>query len=242
MAERRITPSKIAEVIRGGPPKNLDQEASKAGIKAHQEIKKRIVSGDLPKPLRGLRGVETRFEVEDEIEIGPDGLKLSVRSDAITPRAVIEFKPPPLRGNHLLQTTIGCMVRGTRDGRNVNGVIYLYQDGGSADGSTIVIPDGAKDLWPEITEIARGADRILALQEQIEEERANPKRGEKTVRQVATRNRGDILAFDCEIAGIGRAGAAHRKSLGYEIVNERRTFDRQVAGVLKELGRRVKRK
>lgn len=231
-----ITPSEVILVIRGGPPKNTDPEASRAGIRAHQEVRRRIERGEPPPCLRGIEKNDPEFEKSLRREIGPNGLTLSARADVMTRGAVIEIKPKPLKGRHLLQTAMECAT-----GRKTTGVVYLYDGGGNGPGEAVVIPDGAQDLWPKLEGIAREARKILDLQGQIDEKRSGPRRGEKTVRGAAERNKGNTIGFACEIEGMGRESGAHRKGLGYQIVDERQRFDKEVDEVLKELERRVKR-
>lgn len=236
MAERRtITPSEVLLVYWGGPPKNSDPEASRAGMEAHQLLRQRIEDGKPPKCLEGICERSPRFEQTRRITIGADGLEISARIDVLTERAVVEIKPRPVRKEHWLQAAIEC-----RAANRPTAVIYGYEKLGHGEGEVVVIRD-VGGLGDQVDKVCRGARRILDLQGQIDKERKHPVRSDKTVRGVAGRNRGDPIGFACEVEKMGQVSGAHRKSLGYEIVDERREFDRNVRGVLAELGERVKR-
>jgi len=213
---RKITPSEVLLVARGGPPKNLDPESSKRGIEAHKVIRGRIENGQPPGCLAGICQRSPQFEQRRRREIGPDGLAISTKVDVVTDYSIVEFKPRLTDLGHRLQAAIEAHAAS-----RPNAVIYAYNRGGWGEGETVVLR-GVDQLGDQIEEICRGAREILDLQQKIDEEKRRPKKGPRTVRQVADRNKGDPIGFACEIREMGRIGGAQRKSLGYEIVEERK--------------------
>jgi hypothetical protein len=154
--ENRVSISEVLFVINGGPPANIDPEASKRGIAAHRKLTEEMVGGVIPPTLRkaGLTAPVRPGKLV-ETDVG-DSLSLSARPDLIGEGITVELKPGgEIRGRHLLQTAATCVARKEKG----KGVVYLYQIK-----TSYLMPDGGEVARPEIEKMAHASRRILDIQ------------------------------------------------------------------------------
>ena len=159
MSKDRITPSEILLVINGGPPTNIDPEASKRGIREHKRIISEVKMGIIPLTLRQA-GLELPVVSETPFETDIiDNMVLRARADLATDFMTIDLKPGrQIKGRYLLQAALTAIAHDVKGSAEV----YLYDLG-----ETYKIEDGGENAREEMEIIARNARIILNNEEEI---------------------------------------------------------------------------